>query len=241
MPYVDRAITVLPSDDTCVWRYMTLEKFLYLIVKSKLHFCRSDKFTDKWENTWPEHLFQKYNLGSYPAVADMVEDEKSPRQTVNDGNRASIFLNCWHMNKHESAAMWDSYAKWESSIAIASTIRKLKTVLRTDRCYSIDLVRYVEIETYEDPSNQFVPYLFKRKSFEHENEVRAYIQDQPGFTGFENKSLDVDVDLPELVESVHISPTAPDYLVDVVKKIIAPYIGEEVPITKSSLYDEVVY
>jgi len=41
-------------------------------------------------------------------------------------------INCWHMNDHESAAMWKLYLKSDEGIAIQSTYRKLKDAITDD-------------------------------------------------------------------------------------------------------------
>ncbi len=240
MPYVNTAIYQTPSDETLVWRYMSLDKFLFLIVKSQLFFCRLDRFPDKWEGIWSKRLFEKYGIGRFPAVIESKKGEQTSRQSINEIIRKSVFVNCWHMNNNESAAMWDLYGRQGAAIAVVSTIGRLKNFLDTQRNYNIGKVYYENHETYEDHDNMYVPFLFKRKSFEHENEVRVFIEDQPEFTKIENKAMAVNVDLARLIQSIYLSPTAPDYLVEVLEKIGNLHVGEEIPFTKSSLYDDVI-
>lgn len=75
------------------------------------------------------------------------------------------------MNEYESAAMWKLYSKTNESIAIETTYCKLKNVLPND--IMIGKVRYIDFEKDTiNPTNVFNSFLHKRKSFEHENEVR---------------------------------------------------------------------
>jgi hypothetical protein len=39
--------------------------------------------------------------------------------------RVHTYLNCWHLNDYESAAMWDIYQRNNDAIAIQSTYTKL--------------------------------------------------------------------------------------------------------------------
>jgi hypothetical protein len=38
---------------------------------------------------------------------------------------SSYFVNCWHMNEHESAAMWRLYSQADEAICVQSTFARL--------------------------------------------------------------------------------------------------------------------
>jgi hypothetical protein len=74
----------------------------------------------------------------------------------------------------------------------------------------------------------------KRKSFEHERELRVTI-----LLKKEGQGTFVACDLDTLITQVHISPFAPTYLKDVVDHICSGGVRKlRKPIVKSSLYDK---
>jgi anaerobic selenocysteine-containing dehydrogenase len=76
----------------------------------------------------------------------------------------------------------------------------------------------------------------KRKSFEHEREYRLT-------TTLERKDNKapgkyIPISLEEMIEEVHVSPTAPDWIVEVVQKEVSNH-KLEVEVLKSDLYGPV--
>jgi hypothetical protein len=74
----------------------------------------------------------------------------------------------------------------------------------------------------------------KRKSFEHERELRATV-----LLKTEGRGTFVACDLDTLITKVHISPIAPAYLEGVVRDICSASVRKlGKPIMKSPLYDK---
>ncbi|MDE0085095.1 MAG: hypothetical protein OXU23_05245 [Candidatus Poribacteria bacterium] len=83
------------------------------------------------------------------------------------------------------------------------------------------------------------PYLYKRKSFTHEQEVRAIIQVLP--TGNIIQTQDIydigdycEVDLKLLIQEVVIDPFAPEWLLNLVQQVATRY-RLAAPISRSHL------
>src|SRR5690348_8918219 len=91
--------------------------------------------------------------------------------------RKSISINCWYANSYESAAMWKMYAGVGDSIAIRSSVGRLQDALSKDsRRVFIGKIKYIDYRKDSiELGNIFSPYLRKRKSFEHESEVRLIL------------------------------------------------------------------
>jgi hypothetical protein len=154
--------------------------------------------------------------------------------------RRWTFVNCWHANEHESAAMWKLYAKSEEAIAIQTTFKRLCEVL-PETVY-VGLVHYVDFDSFEIPSNNTMwPYVFKRLSFEYEREVRAMFQDFP----IRDDQLDlsaepegpgkhVEVALSDLVETVYVAPFTSDWYFELVGRVTQRY-GYDFRMAKSGL------
>ncbi len=142
------------------------------------------------------------------------------------------FINSWHMNEQESAAMWKVYAKSDRSIAIQSTASRLVKALCVYNDVYVGEVSYIDYDREPIPEGYtFYPFLHKRKSFEHERELRAVIQTLPiNESGAVYWSMPQGspgqlrrVALGELVEAVYVSPGSPPWFVDVVRAVSAKF------------------
>ncbi|MDQ1391242.1 MAG: hypothetical protein QOF30_219, partial [Acidimicrobiaceae bacterium] len=51
MTYAKHPVFVTPSDETTLWRYMDLPKFVSLLEKGALFFSRADKLGDPYEGS----------------------------------------------------------------------------------------------------------------------------------------------------------------------------------------------
>lgn len=164
----------------------------------------------------------------------------------------NVVLNCWHLNKEESAAMWKLYSDDNAGISIKSDLDRLKN------CFSecqypvyIGKVKYIDWNLEKIPRyNVFSPYLYKRRSFEHENEIRAlvhtikhdgdicYIDKKHVLQKHEliNDGIYVPISLDILIEKIYVSPKSSKWFLDLVKSISKMY-GLNKEITRSNLYD----
>jgi hypothetical protein len=107
---------------------------------------------------------------------------------------------------------------------------------------------YIDFETV-NPGGFFdgiTPFVFKRRSFEHERELRAVIwMDDAGAThaGGEETTLvvpkdrvrAVQVDLDQIVEAIVVSPAAPGWFGDLVE-VVTREAGLPQPVRRSTLY-----
>lgn len=54
MAYKEYELCIAPNLDLVIWRYMSLQKFKFMIKNKALFFCRADKFSDPFEGTLPK-------------------------------------------------------------------------------------------------------------------------------------------------------------------------------------------
>jgi hypothetical protein len=173
------------------------------------------------------------------------------------------YISCWHMNDHESAAMWRLYASGNEAIAIQSTFNHLHQCLQPHRKPphgepKLGMVYYVDYSSDLVKRNVHLSEFFhKRKSFEHETELRAVIQDLPMIPASRNDKGEVtawhyniekqpisgipfNIDLDQLIEVIYVSPISPIWLLDLVKSIVNKYnFNKEVK--RSGLDSDPVY
>ena len=212
---------------------MDFTKFVSLIDSRCLYFVRADRLGDPFEGSWPrmnilarqlvpDDVPEKARAGFAKAMKTMGEITKRwPRYNA---------INCWNMNEHESAAMWKLYLKSDEGIAIQSTYRKLKQSLIDKIKIHIGIVKYIDYETeWIDASNLFSPFVHKRKSYEHEQEVRAIVTKWPADEKYDFKKdtidygLKIKTDIETLIERIYIAPSAPDWFAELVKAVVTRY------------------
>src|SRR5215212_227821 len=154
-----REFVVLPEDlGMPVWRYMDFPKFISMLAAGALHFVRADHLGDPFEGSVsasslqarPDvaHAYSAYMHAhglavSAQQIAAMIAftRERMPRQ---------VLINCWHMNKAESAAMWALYSQAGQGIAIRSTLERLLEALPEqygDAAIGASAVTYMDYET----------------------------------------------------------------------------------------------
>jgi len=149
-----------------------------------------------------------------------------------------LFVNCWHANESESAAMWDLYSNRNSGVAIKTTVERLKASLRGGETF-LGAVRYVDFSNYieREVLNVMVPAFLKRSSFEHEREVRLL-----HFKGEDLGSpLEVSaqkVCLNTLMQSVYLSPVMPAWTADAVLDVAERFGVSRDVFVKSDLYNK---
>jgi hypothetical protein len=237
-----------PADRSIhIWRYIDLPKYISLLNDKALYFCRMDKLVDRFEGSLPRPDILLRKAGAYSKRIVQSSDgrletgEKSWARMFRV-ERTHAFVNCWHMNKHESAAMWQLYCSNTQGIAIRSTYQVLCESFRNypSRVY-VGLVSYIDYdqELIRAPRsntpllfNTLYPLMHKRRSYQHEAELRALVTWSPPLTGKSLKAvwrkpkdtgILVPVDLDLLIESVFVAPNAEPWFRKVVDSVSAKY------------------
>ncbi len=208
-----------PGNTAVVWRYMPFVAFVDLLQRRKLFFTRLEKLADPYEGFYSPEI--------RPALEWKVP--KAVVRAAEKFSRRNYCVSCWHENEDESAAMWSIYSS-SDGIAVRSTVRRLKDALEEEgRDVFIAKVRYSALTA---PAAS--PLAYKRKSFEHEKEVRIWCLEPSRQDGQEHGTY-VSVDLATLIEAVFISPTAGHWVTEVVQSTLNLH-GCGVTAVQSKLY-----
>jgi len=154
------------------------------------------------------------------------------------------------MNEYESAAMWKLYLKSDEGIAVQSIYSKLRDSFIDEEKVYMGIVKYIDYDReLIGRGNSFSPFVHKRKSFEHEREVRAIVTKYPtgdGTAGIDFKQetivagLKIKVDVERLIERIYIAPSAPGWFADLVRTLVQKY-GYSFEVAQSRLGDQPVY
>ena len=227
-----------PPTDAILWRYMDFTKFVSLLEKRALFFARADKLGDPFEGAIPISNIEARYTSLKPRLS---EKEILIHEHLRVELRRFTLISCWHESRHESEAMWKIYASANSGIAIKTNFASFVESFITHEEIHIGEVQYIDYDSEKIPEDDLLsPYLHKRKSFEHERELRAIIQhippevsleNLPNFLGNETPTwpdmcdtgIYYDVDLNLLIQEVVIDPSAPDWLLDLVNSVADRY------------------
>jgi hypothetical protein len=219
-----------PDDTTILWRYVDFTKFISYLEKNALFFVRSDQLADKYEGK-----FTKKDVALWKEK--LQPHSKLSQIEIYDRLRKSVHISSWHINENESAAMWEICLQSVEGVVLKSTFKRLKDSFihhKEDDIY-IGTVNYIDYSKNTIPSgNIFNPFLYKRKAFEHEKELRAVIikpslrkktLGKHNFSYIHPKWLGIHVktDLEILIDKIIVSPDVPDWFIDLVSSLVKKF------------------
>ena len=216
------AFTPPENEDAKIWRYMDFTKFVSLLDKGALFFARADRLGDPFEGSYTKATL----------ISSEIREKASDFRWFIEALVKNTTINSWHLNENESAAMWKLYLVSNEGIAIQSTFNRLKNSILGEQEVRIGKVRYIDYENdVISDENLFNPFLYKRKSFEHELELRAIVSIFPNKTAtildiikptIEN-GIYIPVDLETLIETIWLAPTCPTWLKELVTSVTKKY------------------
>ena len=231
--YINNPNIKLPEEpDTIVWKYLDLSKFLDLLMSEKLFMSRSDKFEDQYEGTFSEPTFEEIKKLSIDNP-DFLNYYKTHREKV--------AISSWHINEYESFAMWQIFTQNSEGLAIQSTIGRLQESLNPETNFNqyIGEVNYIDYKKEHIPfDDMFFPFLFKRKSFQYEGEVRI-ITDIGESEIKINEGLKINIDINQLIAKIYIHPKSENWYKNLVIQLVKQ-LGFDFTIEKSDLESDIL-
>lgn len=202
-----------PPLDAVLWRYMDFVKFISLLERKALFFAQASQLGDPFEGSISKHT--------------QVEIQQKYREVETDLHKAiykyrdQILVNCWHKCDHESAAMWTLYGE---HIAIQTTMERLRDSFVCEDDVFIGEVSYVDYEDTPISVENFLNfYVHKRRSFEHEQEVRAVVKVRPRDADLPRGGKYIPIDTEKLIDQVVIAPHADEWFSDLVHDLAKKY------------------
>lgn len=222
--------------DSVLWRYLDAAKLFDFFENSTLFFCRADRFSDKFEGAFTPSLRQQISDAYARGEIDFSYEQFKRRM------RESVFVNCWHRNQDDSAAMWALYGKSDCAVALTTTVGQLAATfegIEEDHAISIARVEYVK--HWSDPKLDVSPdytriFTYKTKAYEYEKEVRVIIDrtGHPPVPELLQTGIVVPIDTRALLRSIVIAPDAPPWFEKLVRQSALRY-GVAAPVRRSKL------
>jgi hypothetical protein len=203
-----------------------------MLLSQQLFMSRSDKFEDQYEGTFSEPTFEEIKkiAANKPEFLDYYKS-----------HREKVVISSWHINEYESFAMWQIFTKNNEGLAIQSTIGRLKEALQPENRIEqyIGNVNYIDYKKEYIPfDDAFFPFLFKRKSFQYEREVRI-ISDVSTKNISVNDGLKINVDLSQLIEKIYIHPKSENWYKKLVIELVSK-LNFNIEIEKSDLESDIL-
>lgn len=232
MYYNNLNIKLTENTDTVIWKYLDLSKFLDLLLSRKLFMSRSDKFEDQYEGTFSEPTYEEIKKLAINNP-DFINYYKTHRE--------KIAISSWHINEYESFAMWQIFTQNSEGLAIQSTLGRLQNALHPETTFKqyIGEVNYIDYKKEYIPfDDNFFPFLFKRKSFQYEREVRV-ITDVTNHNIKLNDGLKINVDINQLIEKIYIHPKSENWYKNLVIELVKQ-LGFDFTIEKSDLESDIL-
>lgn len=219
-------------------------KELYSLRQDKLLIPATIELRDdllKKSTGQPEELAQ---IEALEFAIKKLQDHSSLMEKVSFRIFKSTLVNCWHQNEFESEAMWRLYSENHKGIAIQTTFQDLVDSIDDSRIF-LSEVKYINfydktLKPQDCVVNGHISPLLKRKSFEHEKEVRLFFQPENNLETlsaekYEYQSQFIDVDISRLISKIYISPYATEPFVSSVKEVLKRFNIDESKVIHSDL------
>jgi len=227
---------------------MDLTKLLALISTQTLRFTNVIEFEDPYEGYIPiksvKHIKSQMMFkrptdkqNTLLALKQRKLYEKLAKQFY-----GHCFVNCWHKNEDQSAAMWKLYLSANEGVAIQTTLQRLQDSFDCTR-HDIQMgeVKYIDFDKLERDRLFFLQeaLLMKRRSFKHEEEFRAMFVDYKKQKDKDGEFLaghDIECHPDVLIEQIYLAPTCPSWIKKIVESVLERYGITNKPVVQSNLY-----
>lgn len=224
--FVDR-----PAPDQELIRYLSLPKFLNLLVSSSLNFAAPTILNDPWEGEVSE-----VNVSVRPHLyAELPPQAIAHFEEVDKAAKNFCYVSCWHEFSKESSLMWKAYASEQGSLALRTTWKKLTGSIKDDQEVFGARVQYVDrSQTFIPEGNLMWRHMHKGHQYEDEKEVRLVVVNRNFSNALESPSISIKVDVNELIGNVILAPGTPKWVEGLLAVFKKDY-GLNADITRSSL------
>lgn len=243
-----------PSDNDILYRYMDFYKFVSLVSKKELFFCKANRFEDPLECCYPKdyyasgnsfnRIFQREGAkhGYIDSEIEKIKERVQEAQTIK--NKIGVISFC--SKDYEYDSLWKLYSNTKTGICLVTSAGKLKASIAQTTYTGPIYIGKVNYRDYEREfigvSNKFAPIFTKRKEFENEHEVRAIIvKDDNHQTDEIESGYRIPVDTKMLIEEIILSPSSDESLFVLVKSLLEKndIDPNNVRVRKSELYTRI--
>ncbi|WP_166383107.1 MULTISPECIES: DUF2971 domain-containing protein [unclassified Polaribacter] len=211
-----------PNENSFLYRYLTIDKLLDLLLSERISLVRLNLFDDKLEGSSLKHLrlnhfselakkdMQKQG-GTFASISLTVNPtERNKRSRHRELFQDTNYASCWYIDNYESVAMWQLYSK-PDSVAIKIPYKVLnKELLEGNfeingkyeklKFGAISYHRFKNIANVEKNNIETdIQGFIKDSSFDHEREFRIMVENKDSEKKYlENRGVLLDEDVDKL-------------------------------------------
>lgn len=218
------------SNDTVIWKYMDISKFISLISRKSLWLARADTFKDEHEGIFPFEMQKALNL-IYRKFEEKGELSDGPINNTSDFQQYLIknaYISCWHQNIEENMVMWEIYGKTLNSVAIRTTVQDLidsvdiKYLKKVGSRIAFEPVIYKNPEDVPGELDYDTPFFIKRAHFHFEKEMRLYISSYSAQSPNIDNPLghEIPINIDNLVKGLYVHPDAADWFLAAIQALV---------------------
>ena len=223
--------------DQSVWRYMSIDKLDLMFKTNSLYFASAEQFNDNddFEGSITTKEYQKRidRIKKYESEPSAIDRQLQNIESSFKPLRKCTKISCWHLNKHENINMWRYYQGQNKGVAIQTTLRKLienigaykvESANKEETIY-IGRIKYIDYKRdVMDKRYGFItPFLYKRKEFKDENEIRFLISlrfvEEFGIN-IPEQGINVPFNIETGIEKIVLPPKAEKELIDNINRIL---------------------
>jgi hypothetical protein len=115
-----------PNENSFLYRYLTIDKLLDLLLNERISLVRLNLFDDKLEGSELNHLrlncfsdlekkYMQKQGGTLSSISLTVNPtQRNERSRQRENFQETNYASCWYINDYESVAMWQLYSKPDS-------------------------------------------------------------------------------------------------------------------------------
>lgn len=243
----------LSEEETSIWRYMDLPRFVSLLATGTLWFAKAKLHEDPFEGFGRVHRRDVPPPDNGPRIVKHINEDGEKQisfaeMAADIANYAAkecesaadrLYVNCWCQGK-ESMAMWEIYGSHGHGIAVKSSIARFKRALKKDvrdEQYLFGAVQYHDDlasapEVVRDFRTGHIPLSAALWGVVlelglHKQACYAYENEWRALLyqpPLTEPGLNVGVDVNELIVAVHVGPRAAGYVKDAVEAIMEKFL-----------------
>lgn len=195
---------------------MTLEKFLDLLINSRLFFTNQRRLSDQFEGTvYAENIVRakSYLQGENFEKEDIDLVDIDSLQTTQ--LRDLTLLNSWTLKQEESFGLWKAYVGTNPGVAVRTTVNLLmQSINRVPHVFpeEITMAKVIYSDALLEPFSRLHASITKKPFYSYEEELRLLIFNYPRSEGGWHVPYEISVgrwvelDVNHLIEKVYLSP-----------------------------------
>lgn len=168
---------IIMNDKWHIHRYLTLEKFQWLLQDNGIFLAAASKQSDKLEGIYDSDSIVELITHS-PQIKKISKDNwneldnkfKTMMKDSMNRNRDYNFISSWFIGQEESQTMWNTYA--QDGVIILTNCCALSLIL--SKCPVREAIQFREVEYNDNEKQKNInnPLFVKHEKFQYEKEYR---------------------------------------------------------------------